>query len=1272
MPVLFHDLESRSTCNIKRCGAHKYAADPSTSILCLAYAVDDQPIQLWLPGDPVPEVFIQAASDPDWIVSAFNANFERVMHQHILAPRHGFPIIPIDRYRCSQAAAQALALPASLKDVAKALDLPHQKDESGKNVMLQMAKPRKPRKGEDPAGAPYWYDDPERHERLRAYCKNDVEVERDIHTRIGHLSDAEQDVWLMDAKINDRGVMVDHRMVAGATKISTAQKELDAEMRVITGGAVEKTSQVERLIQWLGNNNGGKHPLDVGKETVARMLLQTDWPADVRRVLELRRDGAHIASTKFKAMLNWAGSDGRIKGAFKFHAAATGRWASYGTQIQNIKKPPKDLDLAAAIEMISAGNLAEMKKHYDNPLRVVGEAARAAICAAPGHRFIGADFSGIESRVLAWLAGEQSKLDIWSEYDRAESDDEKKALDPYYRLGKQFGFPDDTARTIGKTADLAFGYMGSIGAWRKFAGDEMPDKEVYELRRAWRDAHPNVEKLWGDLDCAALRAVAKINVVQRVNQHLAFCFDGTFLRLRLPSGRKIAYPFARVAPNERGDLVVVFKDNAAGQFVDCRGGRGAWPGLWVENAVQAVARDLLVSAMIRLEAADYSIVMTVHDEIVAEVPEGTGSKEDFIRIMTKLPPWAAGLPISAKGRNGPRYAEVESIPMQDDLPHVDDAGPTAPEEPAEEPKSNGHASASDSDRDHNGYDFSGYASGEREWGEDVDEYVYHDMRGQPYLKVKRTSTKQFPQFHYEGGKWVAHPPKGPKIPYRLPELLAASPETPAFICEGEKDAVNVAALGFVATTNSEGAGKWTDDLNRWFTGRKIAYVLEDNDDAGRAHVRKVARALKGIVPEIRIVSFPELSDKEDVSDWLDQGHTGPELLERCKAALVGGRALNICNIGDLATQPKPKPRGWLLGVSFCREFLSQVQADGGVGKTALRYAQYLSLSSGRALTGEHVHQRCRVLILCFEDSEDELKRRLWAAMIHHGVDPAEIPGWLYFKAVGRDAGKIKTLDEKGRVVDGELATALEQTVLDYRIDLVALDPFVKTHDVGENNNDAIDAVAQVLTNLAGKHNIAVDSAHHVSKGVPEPGNAQKGRGASSLVDAARLVYTLTPMSDTEAKAYGIKDEDRRDYIRLDKGKVNITRSTRWTKWFKLIGVHIGNGNELYPRGDEVQTVETWQPPEAFADVGADLQNAILNDIEAGMDNGQRYSNAAKADKRAAWKVVLKHCPDKTPAQAKEMIKAWVKSGILSDQPYDDPVERKERTGLRLDATKRPS
>jgi hypothetical protein len=458
-------------------------------------------------------------------------------------------------------------------------------------------------------------------------------------------------------------------------------------------------------------------------------------------------------------------------------------------------------------------------------------------------------------------------------------------------------------------------------------------------------------------------------------------------------------------------------------------------------------------------------------------------------------------------------------------------------------------------------------------------------------------------------------------------------------------------------------------LNRWFTGYKNIFVLEDNDQPGHDHARMVARALRGIVDQVRIVSFRDLPPKGDVSDWLEQGHSKDELLKRCEAAPTGGHVLDVRNIGDLTV--KPRPRGWLLGISFCRRFLSQLQADGGVGKTALRYAQYLSLASGRSLTGEFVFVRCRVLILSLEDDVEELERRLWAAMLFHKLDPAELAGWLYYQALGRNAGKLKTLDEKGRVVDGELAASVEHTVAEYKIDLVGLDPFVKTHTVGENNNDAIDAVAQVLTDLAHRYDVAVDTPHHVAKGPADPGNAQKGRGASALVDAGRLVYTLAVMSPEEADGFGIAEENRRYFIRLDRGKVNIAPPARVATWFELKSVPLGNSTNLYPHGDEVQTVAPWTPPDAWAEFDVGLQNAILDTIDKGLPGGHRYSDSAAAKKRAAWEAVVKHAPDKTKVQAREIIQVWLKNGVLRRDEYQDPERHVPVSGLFVNADKRP-
>jgi DNA polymerase len=247
MPTLYRDYETRSTRNLKRVGSWIYAVDPTTDIWCCAYAIDDGPVSLWVPGNPVPPQFIEAANNPDWIISAFNDTFERHIEQHIMAPRYGWPIVPLEQHRCTQAAALALALPASLKAVAKALGIEQQKDEAGQRLMLQMMKPRRPRHGEDPTGT-YWFDDPERRQRLYAYCRQDVEAERAVHARVGYLPDSEQAVWRADATINDRGIRIDRELARGAIKIGAdAQHAINAELRATTAGAVETVGQVARL-----------------------------------------------------------------------------------------------------------------------------------------------------------------------------------------------------------------------------------------------------------------------------------------------------------------------------------------------------------------------------------------------------------------------------------------------------------------------------------------------------------------------------------------------------------------------------------------------------------------------------------------------------------------------------------------------------------------------------------------------------------------------------------------------------------------------------------------------------------------------------------------------------------------------------------------------------------------------------------------------------------------------------------------------------------------
>src|SRR5262249_1319714 len=309
-----------------------------------------------------------------------------------------------------------------------------------------------------------------------------------------------------------------------------------------------------------------------------------------------------------------------------------------------------------------------------------------------GQRLTAADLSGIESRVTAWISNQQSKLDQWAKFDRTKDPEDE----PYYVVGKTLGVAPAKARTIGKTADLAFGYMGGVGAWKKLAGedDTSTEDEIKQRQQAWRRAHPDTAKFWGRLNRAAIQAVRKPGSPIECGR-VTFAYDGTFLYMQLPSGRFLTYPFPRLRTDEQGNLAVVFMDNAGGKWTACRYGHGAYGGTWIENAVQAVARDLFAAAMPRLEAAGYPIVLHVHDEIVAEVPNGFGSNEEFLKLLTTVPGWADGLPIAAKVRSGPRFCKLQDKPKTEPPRPADTEPPqntsprkteaTMPEPKAQEP-----------------------------------------------------------------------------------------------------------------------------------------------------------------------------------------------------------------------------------------------------------------------------------------------------------------------------------------------------------------------------------------------------------------------------------------------------------------------------------------------------------------------------------------------------------------------------------------------------------
>ena len=560
----------------------------------------------------------------------------------------------------------------------------------------------------------------------------------------------------------------------------------------------------------------------------------------------------------------------------------------------------------------------------------------------------------------------------------------------------------------------------------------------------------------------------------------------------------------------------------------------------------------------------------------------------------------------------------------------------------------------------------------------------YDEGGRLLFQVCRLYPKTFRQRRADGvGGWIWKTEGTRMVPYHLPELVAAASRANGvpwrvYVVEGEKDADRLRSQwGLTATCNPGGAGKWRGDYNKHFSGADVI-VISDNDDTGRAHTQTVAANLRRTAASVRVLELPDLPLKGDISDWLDRN---PDSMQSDFEALIENAeppktpkdtrnpaAPAPADIWEDDDDPIP-PRAWLLGNTFCRQFLSELIADGGTGKTALRIAQYLSCAIGRTLTGEHVFTRCRVLLICLEDGKDELRRRLRAARLHHAITADEIKDWMYLWTP-RGVLLMET-DDRGKTVLGELERQLREQIELRKVDLVGIDPFVKSHGASENDNSAIDAIASLLASIAQEYDCSVDVVHHTRKGPSDPGNADLGRGASALKDAGRIVDTLTPMSREEAVLFNLDDRERRLLIRLDNGKANLAPRATDARWFKLVGINLDNATEAYPAGDTVQTVESWTPPDLFAGLTIAKANAILDQIDRGMPDGGRYSDNNAAKQRAAWKVVVEHTPDKSDKQAKAIIKTWVHNGVLVAKPYRDPDRREEVAGLYVEPTKRP-
>jgi hypothetical protein len=1374
------------------------------------------------------------------------------------------------------------------------------------------------------------------------------------------LGPTEQYRWQLTQISNNRGVKVDIELCRKTLAIAKARLAvIQTELQQVTGGAVRSVQQVQATQKWL-KDHGCELP-NLQANTIEKALERDDWTPEVFKTLTLRAEAAH--SLKAKSLLRCCDPDsGRIYGTMVYAGAGTGRLASHSPNLQNLHREAAAGDTALAVTAILTGDLAAVAS-LGPVMQVLSETEQALLVAGEGNRFFDGDWSGQESRIGAWLCGAIWKRDAWEESDRSSKPEDQ----PYFQIGAKCDLPPGVSvRDFGKALDLACQYgSGAERVKRQMLKtlDLPADFDFERCVQIWRAENQDIVRFWKRLQSCAVAALRRPGAMIDCGR-LTFWFDGTFLKMRLPSGRMITYPFAREGSGRYGDAVVIFKDAQQGRFEDCNDGNGFWGGSLLENSVQAIGSDVLMDAVVRLEEAGYPVVLTIHDQVLVEMPKNEGSVGEFRCLIERRPTWAPDLPLAVKVRSGPRLAKID-LPVTnwaagswDDVPvytaqhkvrpkrpkaerppkpprpkvvkpdqpgsdrparagqpaepqrplspteraarwvafvrreaestdhlaalHLYDRadpaeaarmrardaerlalalawngegtapdvfaaawapksqtngegkpdgvgdplaampglpGAAIPEEPRPEatPSEDFIADQAgavgapdrdeaahflalldpgavrftfqtfDDDKDRKLKSLARIIHGslsecfaELAWlnsagagifvtinetdfkGRTIANIVrvralFADFDGgaalptdgpQPFLIVQSSETGRHLYWKPDNIaldaftatqeliiKRFSSDPKPKDLPrvMRLPGFLHRKSEPfMTRILDVHEDALVCSAADFgTVSANRDEIPEWIKadvgsradlggapeaDADPWRELNSLALaslgkwvpelfgetaVYQPGTGAYRVSSKALGRDLEedlsihpdGIVdfgvadqgderegkrsPIDIVMEFQDV-DEDTAFDWLDaqlrgdtgQGEAGQTGGTQSQASAKQLPELDEWDAGDLLSGPLPVPRQWLIGGIFCRSFLSGLVAPGDVGKTTLRLTQAIELATGRELLGLRVYAQAKVLVISFEDDRAELHRRLLAICQHHGIAPAELKSWLFCRDLNGGA-KLAELDARGRrrqigALDGMLRRAIART----GCSLAVLDPFVKVHALNESDNPDMDFVCSLLIKIAQDCNIGVDSPAHTHKGQIQAGDADARRGASAQRDAGRLDYTLTVMSEDEAKQFGIAADERKRYMRLDKAKANIVRAVK-ARWFRLISVRLNNADSVYIDGDEVQAIERWEPPETWADAAPEALNAILDAIDAGLPDGRRYSDHSKAKGREAWQVVQKHCPGKGEAQCREMIRQWVKAGVLVEKDYDDPTARKPRKGLFVDSDKRP-
>jgi len=640
------DIETFSSIDITTSGMYKYTESVDFEILMIAYAIDNNPIQMidLVLGDKLPREFVDNLLDESVEKWAHNANFERQSFKQI-----GFDI-PVEQWHCTAIKAAYCGLPLGLDAVSKALKLEDKgKSSTGKALIKYFCCPIKPTKVNGGIKRNFPGDSfvsLEKWEEFKLYCMQDVEAEREIDNRLEHyeMPDFERRNYILDQKINDRGVLIDLDMAKSAIKVNDLfAKDLSTKIKNLTG--VENSNSAAQLKKWL-EGVLQKEIKSLAKDTIPDLIKESESDT-VKEVLRLRQMASRTSIKKYLAMVNCACYNTRAHGLFQFYGAnRTGRWAGRLIQLQNLRRNYiKDIDLAR--ETIKQGDYDYINMLYEDVADLLSQLIRTAIKAKENHTFTVADFSAIEARVIAWLANEQWRLDVFNTHGKIYEASASMMFNiPLESITK--GSPE---RDKGKVAELALGYGGSLGALRKMGGEDMglSDPEMTAIVKKWRLASPAIVKFWKNLETCAIKAYKKKERVASEFGNIFFDCNDEALTIELPSGKKLFYRNPSLTENQWGAVSLRYKGmnqvTKQWEHVDTYGGKLA------ENIVQAVARDLLAEAMLRLDKNGFPIAMHVHDEVVAEVLKENSeiTLEKMCSIMGEEVSWAKGLRLPADG-----------------------------------------------------------------------------------------------------------------------------------------------------------------------------------------------------------------------------------------------------------------------------------------------------------------------------------------------------------------------------------------------------------------------------------------------------------------------------------------------------------------------------------------------------------------------------------------------------------------------------------------------